>query len=207
MKVILNGKTCLARTVSAFQNSPLVSEIILVAREDLRKEAYAACEGCDKVSRVVKGGEDRTHSAYFGVMAVSEIADIVLIHDGARPLVSEAVIARVVEGAVQYHAAIPVIPVTDTIKIGAEGFAEQTPDRNALFAVQTPQGFQYALIYAALREAVQKQIALTDDAAAVERLGMRVRMVEGDVLNRKLTTAVDISVAEAILHQTEGEQS
>ena len=207
MKVLLNGKTCLARTVSAFQASPLVSEIVLVAREDLRKEAYAACEGCNKVSRVIKGGEDRTHSAYFGVMAVSKNVDIVLIHDGARPLISEAVIERVIDAAKRYHAAIPVVPVTDTIKIGAEGFVEQTPDRSGLFAVQTPQGFQYELIYAALKDAVEKALSLTDDAAAVERLGMRVRMVEGDTNNKKITTAVDIAIAEAILRQTEGGQA
>lgn len=207
MKAILNGKSCLARTVEAFQNSPLVSEIVIVAREDLRKEAYQACEGCGKVSRVVKGGEDRTHSAFFGVAAASKDSDIVLIHDGARPLVSEAVIERVIRGVQEHQAAIPAVPVTDTIKTSDGGYVGSTPDRSTLFAVQTPQGFRYELIYSALRDAVDRGLSLTDDSAAVERLGMRVFMVEGDAGNRKLTTAIDIAIAEAILKQTEGERT
>ncbi len=132
-------------------------------------------------------------------MAANPEAEIILIHDGARPLVSEAVIKAAVEGAEKYGAALPAAAVTDTIKICENGFVTSTQDRNKLFAAQTPQAFQSELIKAALSDAVEKGLELTDDCAAVERLGMKVRIVEGDSLNRKITVPADLTVAEALM--------
>jgi 2-C-methyl-D-erythritol 4-phosphate cytidylyltransferase len=134
-------------------------------------------------------------------MAADPGAEIILIHDGARPLVTEAVIRAAAEGAKEYGAALPAVPVTDTIKVSGDGFVESTPDRSTLFAAQTPQAFQAELIKAALTDAVEKGLELTDDCAAVERLGMRVRLVTGDGENRKITTPPDLAMAETLLRQ------
>ena len=131
-------------------------------------------------------------------MACDPEAEIILIHDGARPLVTKEVIRSAVEGARKFGAAVPVTPVTDTVKVGKDGFADSTPDRSTLFAAQTPQAFRAELIKAALQDAVDKKLSLTDDCAAVERLGMHVKLVEGDVRNRKITLPADLALAEVL---------
>lgn len=192
------GSSVIGTTLRALQASSDIDEIILVVREGGEKPIMEAASGCDKVSRIVHGGKTRTESALNGVMACNRRSEIILIHDGARPLVSPDVIRNVVQGVKQYGAAVPVIPVTDTIKVGEGGFAASTPDRSTLFAAQTPQGFQAELIKAALQDAKEKNITLTDDCAAVERLGMRVRLVDGDVRNRKITVPSDLPVMETL---------
>lgn len=198
---LLAGKTVLAWSLRAFQACDFIQEIIVVTHAGGEKNAYFSCEGCDKVTRVVHGGTNRTASAYQGVMAADPRAEIILIHDGARPLVTEAVIRAAAEGAKKYGAALPAVPVADTIKVSNDGFVESTPDRSTLFAAQTPQAFRGELIKAALTDAVEKGLELTDDCAAVERLGMRVRLVAGDQENRKITTPPDLVLAEALLNQ------
>ena len=131
-------------------------------------------------------------------MACDRTSEIILIHDGARPLVTEKVIRNAILGAREFGAAVPVTPVTDTIKVGKGGFADSTPDRAALFAAQTPQAFRAELIKAALQAALDQGLSLTDDCAAVEKLGMRVRLVEGDACNRKITLPSDLVLAEAL---------
>lgn len=192
------GGSVIGTTLRALQSSPDIDEIILVVREGGEKPILEAASGCDKVSRIVRGGKTRTESALNGVMACDEKTEIILIHDGARPLVSPQVIRNVAEAVKQYGAAVPVIPVTDTIKVAEDGFAASTPDRSTLFAAQTPQGFQAELIKAALQDANDKNITLTDDCAAVERLGMRVKLVDGDVRNRKITVPSDLPVMETL---------
>lgn len=194
----LGGSTVLACTLRALQRSPDIDELVLVVRKGAEQAAAAAASGCDKLRRIVPGGETRTESAYRGVMACDGAAEIILIHDGARPLVTEAVIRSAVEGAEKYGAAVPVTPVTDTIKVGKDGFAAETPDRSTLYAAQTPQAFRAELIKSALTDAAEKNLTLTDDCAAVERLGMRVRLVEGDARNRKITLPSDLRLAEAL---------
>ncbi len=200
----LGGKTVIARTIQAFQASGEVDEIVLVVRKGAEKPALEGASGCDKLSRIVSGGDSRTASAYAGVMACDPKAEIILIHDGARPLVTGEVIRSAVEGAGKFGAAVPVVPVTDTVKVGKDGFAASTPDRSTLFAAQTPQAFRAELIKAALKDALDKGLRLTDDCAAVERLGMRVRLVEGDVRNRKITLPSDLVVAEILLKEEQG---
>ncbi len=205
LAALLDGRTVLAWSLRAFQACDFIQEIIVVTREEGKRNAFLSCEGCDKVARVVNGGANRTASAYQGVMAADPEAEIILIHDGARPLVTEKVIRAAAEGARKYGAALPVVPVTDTIKIARDGFVDSTPERSTLFAAQTPQAFRGDLIKAALTDAVEKGLELTDDCAAVERLGMRVRLVEGDGDNRKITTPPDLLAAEALLRARLGE--
>ena len=197
----LGDSTVIARTLRAFQASEDVTEIVLVLRKGAEKPALAGASGCDKLGRIVHGGDTRTESAYAGVMACDPKAEIILIHDGARPLVTGAVIRNAVDGARKFGAAVPVTPVTDTIKVGKDGFADSTPDRSTLFAAQTPQAFRAELIKAALQDAVDKKLSLTDDCAAVEKLGMRVKLVEGDARNRKITLPSDLAVAEILLKE------
>ncbi len=206
LAMMLAGRTVLAWSLRAFQACDFIQEIIVVTHEGGERNAFLSCDGCDKVSRVVHGGPNRTASAYQGVMAADPNAEILLIHDGARPLVSEAVIRGAVQGAMQYGAALPAVPVTDTIKVSKDGFVDSTPDRNTLFAAQTPQAFRSELIKAALTDAVEKGLELTDDCAAVERLGMRVHLVDGDIRNRKITTPPDLALAEALLQQRRDEE-
>ena len=194
----LGDSTVIGTTLKALQSSPEIDELVLVVREGGEKPVLEAASGCDKVSRIVHGGSTRTESALNGVTACSPEAEVILIHDGARPLVSPQVIRNVVNGVKQYGAAVPVTPVTDTIKVGRDGFADETPDRSTLFAAQTPQGFRAELIRAALQDAKEKNITLTDDCAAVERLGMRVKLVDGDVRNRKVTVPADLPVMETL---------
>ena len=197
----LGDSTVIGRTIRAFQACGDVSEIVLVLREGAEKPALAGASGCDKLSRIVHGGDTRTASAYAGVMACDPKAEIILIHDGARPLVTEKVIHSALGGARKYGAAVPVTPVADTVKVGKDGFADSTPDRSTLFAAQTPQAFRAELIKAALQDALDKGLSLTDDCAAVERLGMRVKLVEGDVRNRKITLPADLAIAENLLKE------
>ena len=199
LAAMLDGRTVLAWSLRAFQACDFIQEIVLVTHTGGERNAYLSCDGCDKVARVVHGGSNRTASAYQGVMAASPDAEIILIHDGARPLVSESVIRSAAEGAKKYGAALPAVAVTDTIKVGEKEFVASTPEREKLFAAQTPQAFRSELIKAALTDAVEKGLELTDDCAAVERLGMRVRLVEGDSLNRKITVPADLVIAEALL--------
>ena len=192
------GNTVIGTALRALQASPDIDEIVLVVREGGEQPILAAASGCDKVTRIVHGGSTRTESAWNGVVACDPKAGIILIHDGARPLVTKEVIRNAVQGARDHGAAVPAIPVTDTIKVGGRGFVEDTPDRSTLFAAQTPQAFQAELIKAALRDAQDKKLTLTDDCAAVERLGMRVKLVEGDPRNRKVTIPADLPVMEAL---------
>lgn len=201
MAAQLAGVSVIRRSILAFQQCSMVDEIVLVTREEGKNAVFFACDGCDKVTRVVQGGDSRARSAYQGVMAAAADAEIILIHDGARPLVSDTVIRAVVEAARKYGAALPVVPVVDTVKVGDNGFVAETPDRSSLFAAQTPQGFYGGLIKAALSDALQQNAEITDDASAVERLGMHVRMVDGDVENRKITTPDDLLAAEALLRK------
>lgn len=194
----LAGSTVIAHTIRAFQESAEVGEIVLVLRQGAEGSALEGASGCDKLSRIVHGGDTRTQSAYAGVMACDPEAEIILIHDGARPLVTKEVIRSAVEGARKFGAAVPVTPVTDTVKVGKDGFADSTPDRSTLFAAQTPQAFRAELIKAALQDAVDKKLSLTDDCAAVERLGMHVKLVKGDVRNRKITLPADLALAEVL---------
>ena len=198
----LGGEPMIQRTVQAFQDSDVISEIVVVTREDLLIPVSNLCAGFDKVKAVVVGGRNRVESVHLGLNAMSDKVKLAAIHDGARPLVSWQVIDRVVRAGNTYHAAAPAVPVKDTIKTVQGGVVKNTPDRSLLRAVQTPQVFDYDLIRGALKQAIIEEAPITDDCSAVERLGMSVKIVEGDERNIKITTPVDLKIAELLLEET-----
>ena len=197
----LGGTPMVARTAAAFQNCDAIAEIVIVTRPDLIRPISALCAGMDKVRAVVSGGSNRQESVWLGLNALSEDIQLAAIHDGARPLVSNLVIDRTVRAANSYGAAAPAVPVKDTIKVVKGGLVEKTPDRATLQAVQTPQVFDFDLLRGALKKAEEEKAAVTDDCSAVERLGMKVKIVEGDERNLKVTTPMDLKIAEMLLEE------
>ena len=197
----LGGTPMVARTAAAFQNCDAIAEIVIVTRPDLFRPISALCAGMDKVRAVVAGGSSRQESVWLGLNALSEDIQLAAIHDGARPLVSNLVIDRTVRAANSYGAAAPAVPVKDTIKVVKGGLVENTPERATLQAVQTPQVFDFDLLRGALKQAEEEKAAVTDDCSAVERLGMKVKIVEGDERNLKVTTPMDLKIAEMLLEE------
>lgn len=197
----LGGTPMVARTAAAFQNCDAIAEIVIVTRPDLIRPISALCAGMDKVRAVVAGGSSRQESVWLGLNALSEDIQLAAIHDGARPLVSNLVIDRTVRAANSYGAAAPAVPVKDTIKVVKGGLVEKTPERATLQAVQTPQVFDFDLLRGALKQAEEEKAAVTDDCSAVERLGMKVKIVEGDERNLKVTTPMDLKIAEMLLEE------
>lgn len=197
----LKGEPMILHTVRAFQESPVIRQIVVVTRKDLVETIQALCSTMDKVTAVVEGGADRQTSVEAGLAAVSEKMAMVAVHDGARPLISQAVIDRTVRAAHTYSAAAPAIAVKDTVKIVKGGVVESTPDRSKLFAVQTPQVFDRELLMGALKKARRNHAVITDDCSAVERIGMSVKIVEGDEKNLKVTTPLDLKVASLLMEE------
>ena len=197
----LNGEPMIARTVRAFQNCDAISEIVVVTREDLILPITSLCAQMDKVQAVVAGGSSRQESVHLGLNALSGKCKLAAIHDGARPLISWQVIDRVVRAANTYGAAAPAIPVKDTIKVVQGGVVKETPDRASLQAVQTPQVFDFDILRGALKKAKQDGAQVTDDCSAVERMGMAVKIVEGEERNLKVTTPLDLKIAQLLLEE------
>lgn len=202
----LGGVPVLIHTLRALESCPSIGEIIVVTRPDHLVEVSKLCREAvlDKVSKVVSGGATRTESVLAGVNAVGEGYSLVAIHDGARPLVSREVVEAAVAAAASGSAAAPAVPVKDTVKEAERGIVTATPDRSKLFAVQTPQVFDIDLIRTALTRAVEEGVSLTDDCAAVERMGVPVALTQGSYTNLKITTPEDLAVAEALLDWRNG---
>ena len=197
----LGGEPMICRTVRAFQQCHVIREIVVVARPDQLSDIMALCKDMDKVKAVVAGGKNRPESVHLGLNALSEQVQLVAIQDGARPLISEALIDRTVRAANTYGAAAPGVPVKDTVKVTEGGIVSHTPNRNALRAIQTPQVFDYDLLRGALKKAKVDGIAITDDCSAVEHLGFKVKVVEGDERNIKVTTPLDLKIAQLLLEE------
>ena len=197
----LDGEPMILHTVRTFQNSDAIKEIVVVTREDLILPIMRLCAGLDKVKAVACGGKSRQESVQLGLNALSSKVKLVAVQDGARPLITDAVIDRTVRAAHSYGAAAPAIPVKDTIKTVKGGVVKDTPDRATLQAVQTPQVFDFDLLRGALKKAAADGAAVTDDCSAVERLGMSVKIVEGDERNIKVTTPMDLKIAALLLEE------
>ena len=198
----LGGETVLERSVRAFDECPEVDELVIVTGAS-GENAQRAAARCKKPVRLVRGGSTRAESARSGVAAAH--GRLVAVHDAARPFVSQSVIADTIAAAARCGAAAPAVPVKDTIKTVAEaGAVTGTPDRSTLRAVQTPQVFEADLLKAALQSALENEVPVTDDCSAVERLGKVVYLIDGDEENLKITTPVDLVIAEAILAEREG---
>ncbi len=197
----LGEKSVIVRTIAAFEACALVREVVVVTRADLTDEINRICraEGFSKVTGVVMGGADRTHSVWNGIQALKKRPSLIAIHDGARPFVSQRLLERTVSAAARLHAVAPAVPVNDTIKQAKKQRVLSTPDRSELFAVQTPQVFDADLIRGALYYCMEKKISVTDDCSAVEQLGKQVALVEGERKNIKITTPQDLLIGEAFV--------
>ena len=199
----IQGEPMIARTVRQFQNCDAISEIVIVTREDLIIPITNLCKNMDKVTAVVVGGRSRQESVNLGLNSLSKKVKLAAVHDGARPLITWQVIDRTVRAANTYGAAAPAIPVKDTIKV-VEGYVvKNTPNRDTLRAIQTPQVFDFDMLRGALKKAELDGAAVTDDCSAVERLGLTVKIVEGDERNIKVTTPMDLKIAELLLEEME----
>ena len=197
----LDGEPMIVRTVRAFDSCDAIREIVIVTREDLISRIMSLCDGFPKVRAVVLGGNSRQVSVQAGLNALSEKVRLVAVQDGARPLVTEQVIDRTVRAANTYGAAAPAIPVKATVKVVRGGVVAATPDRSKLRAVQTPQVFDLDLLRGALAKALRDGAAITDDCSAVENMGMSVKLVEGDEHNIKVTTPMDLKIAQLLLEE------
>ncbi|MCD8161426.1 MAG: 2-C-methyl-D-erythritol 4-phosphate cytidylyltransferase [Clostridiales bacterium] len=201
----LGGVPVIVRTLGALNDFDLIDEIIVVTREDLIVPISGLVKqhGLNKVKTVVKGGDSRAESVRLGLAEVSKEADLAAIHDGARPFVTRELLEEVIHAAERTNAAAPAVPVVDTVKVAHNGLVDSTPDRETLFAVQTPQVFEYGLITGALERALRDKIPLTDDCSAVEAMGMKVTLTTGSRENIKITTPIDLATGEAILQWLE----
>lgn len=192
------GQPMIVHTVRAFQNCDAIQEIVIVTRQDLIVPIMDLCHEFDKVQTVIVGGNNRQESVEIGLGALSNKAKLVAVHDGARPFITQNVIDRTVRAAHTYGAAAPAIAVKDTIKIAKDGLVVETPERKTLQAVQTPQVFDIDLLRGALAKVKQDGAEVTDDCSAVERLQMSVKLVEGDERNIKVTTPMDLKLAQLL---------
>jgi 2-C-methyl-D-erythritol 4-phosphate cytidylyltransferase len=201
LMVPLGGIPVLARTLQALDRAECVDAIVIAAREEDILPFSDLCRtyGIRKPVKVVRGGQNRTESVLMAAMEAGESSELLAVQDGARPLVTPELIDAVILKADRCNAAVPVIPVKDTVKIILDDHIDATPDRSTLAAVQTPQVFEASLLKAALQAALDADAPQTDDSAAVERLGKLVYHVAGDEENIKITTPMDLIVAEAIL--------
>ena len=198
----LGGEPVIVRTVRQFQQCDAIREIVIVTRADLIIPIMNLCHGFDKVKAVVVGGDSRDASVSMGMNTLSAKCKLVAVQDGARPFANWQLIDRVVRAANTYGAAAPAIPVKDTIKVVGGGIVKETPDRASLKAVQTPQVFSFDLLRGALKKAKLDGVNITDDCSAVEHMGMSVKIVEGDEKNIKITTPLDLKIAELILEES-----
>lgn len=199
----LKGKPLIAHTLEVFYSLDIIQGIVLVVspgEEDMMREKVLDVYPPKKPIKLVCGGAERQHSVYNGLKDLPSDTQLVAIHDGARPLIIPQVIERSFEVAKKWGAAVAGMPVKDTIKlVDASGKVKDTPDRNYLWLVQTPQTFSYPLIMEAHDKATRDNFLATDDSSLVERLGRDVYMIEGGYENLKITTPEDIAIAEGIL--------
>ena len=197
----LKGEPMIVHTVRTFQQCDTIREIVIVTRQDLLQKIMGLCRDFDKVTAVVVGGSDRPESVQNGLNALSKKVKLAAIQDGARPLITWQVVDRTVRAANAYGAAAPGIPVKDTIKVTGNGVVTATPDRSRLQAIQTPQVFDFDILRGALKKAKDDDAQITDDGSAVERIGMKVKIVEGDERNIKVTTPMDLKIAELFMEE------
>jgi 2-C-methyl-D-erythritol 4-phosphate cytidylyltransferase len=198
--ILLDGKPILHHTLSILDQCSIVNEIILVVAEKEIENARKEVENFyPKVSKVIVGGKERQDSVYNGLQNLDSKVDIVMVHDGVRPFVSETLIRESIEAARNFGAAITAIPVNDTVKkVNKEGVVESTLDRNGLWRIQTPQTFQVSLLREAFAKARTDNFYGTDEGSLIEYLGRDVKVVPGSELNIKITQSEDLVLGEQI---------
>lgn len=201
------GRPVIAHTWAVFDQSPFIDEIILVVREPMRAEFERLAEtyGFTKPVSYALGGAERQNSVWNGLRQLSVRADLVAIQDGARPCTPPSLIEDCIQAARQMGASVAAQRVTDTLKEADEqGAISRNVDRSKLWAVQTPQTFQVEVIRKALREVFNRNLVLTDDTAACELIGQRVKLVESRWANPKVTTPADLPLIELLLRAQRG---
>jgi 2-C-methyl-D-erythritol 4-phosphate cytidylyltransferase len=198
--VDLDGSTLIERALKGLRDSGVVDAVIVAVPPDRTDAAKLILAGADSYADVVVGGADRTESVRCALTAAGD-ADFILVHDAARALTPPELIVRVVRALESGHSAVvPALPLADTVKAAdANGVVLGTPERAGLRAVQTPQGFEAALLRRAYERAGPG--GFTDDSSMVELLGAQVQLVDGDPLAFKITTPLDLLLAEAILRR------
>lgn len=187
----VRGRTILEMSVEAFEQNKYVDEIFVAANADYCELTEKLCRGFSKLKKIVAGGAEREDSVRAALDCLRGENGIVLVHDAARPFVSEAVINAVIEGTADFGAAIPTVPAKDTIR-QVDGTGSRTLQRETLARVQTPQGFRISLLKHAFEKAQAEGFLGTDDASLVERMGINISMVQGEDANRKITTREDL---------------
>lgn len=211
--LLLNGLPVVARTIAVFEQSPLIDAIYLVIPAEeipyCQEHVVDAC-GFKKIAAIVPGGRERQNSVINGLRAmrgrVSD-TDVVLIHDGVRPLLTETMLADSITAARVHDGAVVAVPVKDTIKIARNGIIQNTPPREDLWQAQTPQAFRFDKIFKAHLSAEADGFTGTDDASLLERNGGDLRIILGDYRNIKITTPEDLTLAVAFLTAMERERA
>lgn len=197
--ILLAGRPVLRWTLDVFEATAAVRGVVVtVAPEDVAVWRRRLA-GCRKVRAVIAGGAERQASVAHGLAAVPPDVRWIVVHDGVRPCITADLVERVLAEARACGAAIAALPIAETLKRGADGWVKETVDRDGLWAVQTPQAFDATLLREAHRRSAAAAMAATDDAALVERLGVRVRLVPGLPGNVKITRPDDLALARALL--------
>lgn len=202
--VQIKKKPILAYTVEKFEKCELVDEIVLVVPEDYMSFcSYNVVDVYEfkKIKRILCGGKERQDSVYQGLSALSENTDMVVIHDGVRPFVSTQKIRESIELCEKEKAVILALPINETVKRVEDEYVLTTLNREKLWIAQTPQVFEYKLILNAYRKAIEDGFIGTDDSSLVERLGFKVKILEGEYENIKITTAEDLALAEGMIEK------
>lgn len=198
----INGVALIQHTVRVFLEHPLIDRICVIARKSdfpLLKEILSPGGGCEKVAPLVQGGETRQESVWRGIAALeADPPEWVLVHDGARPLCSRALVDRVLAELPDHPCVAPVLPMSDTIRRIVDNHSEVV-EREALFRSQTPQGFHWAILRQAHHQARENGLEGTDDAQLVEAGGLSVHFVPGEARNIKVTAPEDLLYAEMAL--------
>lgn len=192
----------LARTVKAFESCRLISSIVIVVPgEDIEfcLKGIVEMYSFEKVVKIAAGGKERQDSVLNGLRSAGQGWDYVVVHDGARPLVTPVIIEKTVKAAFETGATIAAVRVKDTIKEVADGKVKRTVPRESLWSVQTPQAFRYDILQRAFESAIKDGFSGTDESSLVERIGEEVSIVEGSYENIKITTPEDMVIAQAIL--------
>lgn len=200
----LCGKEILAHTVEKFEKAENIRDIILVTGEDSLQDVQDMTQeyGWEKIRSIVAGGKERQDSVWNGLQEVSADAEIVLIHDGVRPFVTEDILNLSMETAMEMGGCVAGVPAKDTIKVcNSENIAVDTPDRSTLWQIQTPQTFRRELIMKAYEQAKEDGFVGTDDASLAEYSGYPVKVIMGSYRNIKITTKEDLLIGETFLKE------
>lgn len=199
----LGGREILAYTLDIFEACPVIDEVRLIVaagHQDFCQQTIVERYGFTKVRGIVVGGGTRQDSVWRGLQQVPPVCDVVVVHDGVRPLVTEAMLQETIQSAAIYGAAIAAVPVKDTLKRVSEmGAVETTVPREGLWRIQTPQAFHYGLLQSAFQQARERGITVTDEAGLIEAFGHPVQVVFGAESNIKITTPDDLSFCEHLM--------